>query len=85
MNVTNSVVTCIGRMLVKGFGFLNRMWLTIVHRSISVHETATARSPLVSSSRYRLNNLYDAYVTLLNFPTSPIRGNIKASLAIVLQ
>jgi len=32
-----------------GFGFLNRMWLTIIHFSISVHATIKVHLTIVSS------------------------------------
>ena len=49
VNVTSSVVKCIGGMLMMGLGFLNGIWLTIVLHSIRVHKTTKARFPIVSS------------------------------------
>lgn len=34
VNVTYSVLTCIGGMVMISFGFLNRMWLTIIPHTI---------------------------------------------------
>jgi len=66
------VVTCIGGMLITGFGFLNEICRTLVHQMISVHSATTACLAIVCKYLDCLITAHDVSVAHHNFATSLI-------------